>query len=124
MGTLHHYYLGERFWAGCLRANRMPPMEEIGPAGDPPEPKFEGLERDWPQVWNGLREWLEPLKEEELTLTISSRLASGRDFDFTRWQILRHCVNHSTLHRGQVVGMLRMMGKQPPNVDLMTYYLV
>ncbi len=27
-------------------------------------------------------------------------------------------------HRGQVVGLLRMLGKQPPNVDMMTFYQV
>jgi len=32
-------------------------------------------------------------------------------------------VNHATLHRGQVVGMLRQLGKRPPNVDIMTFYL-
>jgi len=31
-----------------------------------------------------------------------------------RWQIVLHAVNHSTLHRGQIVTMLRTLGLQPP----------
>jgi uncharacterized damage-inducible protein DinB len=37
-------------------------------------------------------------------------------------QIVLHVVNHATLHRGQVMGMLRQMGTAPPNNDLMNYY--
>jgi uncharacterized damage-inducible protein DinB len=32
-------------------------------------------------------------------------------------------INHSTMHRGQVIAMLRMGGKQPPNTNLMSFYL-
>jgi uncharacterized damage-inducible protein DinB len=33
-----------------------------------------------------------------------------------------HVVNHATLHRGQVVGMLRQLGIRPPATDLVFYY--
>jgi uncharacterized damage-inducible protein DinB len=33
-----------------------------------------------------------------------------------------HVVNHATLHRGQVMGMLRQMGIDPPHTDLMNFY--
>jgi uncharacterized damage-inducible protein DinB len=36
---------------------------------------------------------------------------------------LLHVVNHSTLHRGQVMGMLRQLGKQPPATDIFNFYL-
>jgi uncharacterized damage-inducible protein DinB len=36
---------------------------------------------------------------------------------------MQHVVNHATLHRGQVVGMIRQLGLQPPAVDLL-YYLI
>lgn len=121
--TLHHVYEGERFWLGCLRQNEMPPMETIRPPDTPPEPRLEEMEHVWPEVWEGYREWLASVPEEELGRTLSCRLASGTDFHFTRWQLVRHVVNHSTLHRGQIVGMLRAMDKRPPSVDLTTYYV-
>jgi uncharacterized damage-inducible protein DinB len=42
---------------------------------------------------------------------------------FPRWKILRHVLEHSTMHRGQVVGMIRMLGHQPPAINAMDYYL-
>jgi uncharacterized damage-inducible protein DinB len=38
------------------------------------------------------------------------------------WQIVMHVVNHATLHRGQIVGMLRQLGVQPPATDIVFYY--
>ena len=33
-----------------------------------------------------------------------------------------HVVNHATLHRGQIVGMLRQLGVTPPATDIVFYY--
>ena len=38
------------------------------------------------------------------------------------WQIVVHVVNHATLHRGQIVGMLRQLGMKPPATDILFYY--
>ena len=38
-------------------------------------------------------------------------------------QIVLHLVNHGTLHRGQVMGMIRQLGIVPPGTDLMHYYM-
>jgi uncharacterized damage-inducible protein DinB len=32
-------------------------------------------------------------------------------------------LDHSTMRRGQIVGMIRMLGYQPPGVSAMDYYL-
>jgi uncharacterized damage-inducible protein DinB len=119
--TLHHIYESERFWADCLQANEMPPMQDIGTSDAPPELRLEELENAWPDVWNSLDRWLASLSEEELAQTLRCQLSAESEFHFARWQLLRHSVNHSTLHRGQIVGMLRALGKQPPNVDLLTF---
>ena len=31
-------------------------------------------------------------------------------------------MNHATLHRGQIVGMLRQLGAKPPATDIVLYY--
>jgi len=31
-------------------------------------------------------------------------------------------VNHATLHRGQIVGMLRQLSMKPPAMDILFYY--
>ena len=38
------------------------------------------------------------------------------------WQIVMHVVNHGTLHRGQIVGMLRQLGVKAPATDIVFYY--
>src|SRR3984957_17607743 len=38
------------------------------------------------------------------------------------WQIIMHVVNHATLHRGQIVGMLSQLGTKPPATDILFYY--
>lgn len=60
---------------------------------------------------------------EELTLTperlntLQTLRAVGRTFTLPRWAILRHVVNHSTYHRGQVAAKLKRFGIEPPNSD-------
>jgi len=121
--TLQHIYEGERFWSDCVQTRWMPPMSEIRAPDDPPEPRFEELKEAWPAVWSGISRWLSSASEEELAETIPCRLTEEKIVTFQRWQLLRHCVNHSTLHRGQILGMLRNLGRRPPNVDLLTFYV-
>jgi uncharacterized damage-inducible protein DinB len=120
-------YGSEEFWIGRLLAGWLPPLAEIGgpdeAPNETPEQILEGLMRDWPPLWRDLNQWYGALTEEDLARELPCRLPDGCDFHFARWQLLRHMVNHSTLHRGQVTGMLRALGKQPPNGDLMSYYL-
>jgi uncharacterized damage-inducible protein DinB len=34
---------------------------------------------------------------------------------------MQHVINHATLHRGQVVEMIRQLGLEPPSTDLLFY---
>jgi uncharacterized damage-inducible protein DinB len=122
LATLNHFFISERFWIECLESNRLPPFAEIGGPAPPDLPLAE-LEPAWSAVWNAFARWFAPLSDEDLAHTLRARLPSGTEVDLARWQLLRHSLNHATLHRGQIVGMLRQMDKQPPNIDVMGYYL-
>jgi uncharacterized damage-inducible protein DinB len=37
-------------------------------------------------------------------------------------KVVMHLVNHDSLHRGQVMGMIRQLGIAPPPTDLMVYF--
>ena len=39
------------------------------------------------------------------------------------WVVLRHVVNHSTYHRGQVASKLKRLGVEPPAIDLVFWAL-
>ena len=117
--TLRHIYYAERVWMKRLRANSLPPLHEVGDQrlfGDaPPEPGLEALKKSWPDVWASMREWFEDLPEAELASELSCRLPNGGELrPLAQWKILLHMVNHSTLHRGQIIGMLRQLGPATP----------
>jgi uncharacterized damage-inducible protein DinB len=123
LGTLHHAYVSERFWTECLLAKKIPPIEQVAAEPTPANLRLEDLEQDWPGVWSGLESWLASATDDELGEPLPCQISAAVALNFVRWQLVRHFVNHSTLHRGQVVGMIRSLGKRPPNVDLMSYLL-
>jgi uncharacterized damage-inducible protein DinB len=121
LDTLRHYFVSEEFWVECLIAGALPPMDEIGDKGPQPAIEFADLQRRWVKVWVELEEWIEARSEADLAATMPCRLSATRTREFPRWEIIRHNVNHATLHRGQVVSMLRQLGVKPPNVDLIGF---
>lgn len=62
-------------------------------------------------------------EEARVTLTpdrLNSMLTvrgPGYTYTLPRWAMLRHIVNHSTYHRGQVASKLKRLGIEAPNTD-------
>ena len=81
------------------------------------------LRSRWLEIEAGRRQLLENLTEERLRQDLSYKNLKGESFTLPLAEQMQHVVNHSTLHRGQVVGMIRQLGLQPPAVDLL-YYLI
>ena len=77
----------------------------------------------WREIENERRQLLESLNEEKLHQELSYKNIKGEPFTLPLVEQMQHVVNHATLHRGQVVGMIRQLGVQPPVVDLL-YYLI
>ena len=125
--TFRHIYYTERVWLQRLVADALPPLVETGDQrlfGDPPpEPSLEELMQRWPAVWLGLCEWIEAATDDAFIAQMATRTPDGGEFRLTRWEIITHAVNHSTIHRGQIITMLRALGAQPPNTDMFSFYL-
>lgn len=119
LGTFRHIYDGERVWLERLIESGVWRL----PTGPPPEYTFEFLVQSWPKLWQGYRQWLESASDTDLAHEFPTLLPEETTLRGPRWQIVLHAVNHSTLHRGQLITMLRQLGLQPPNTDLMTYYV-
>jgi uncharacterized damage-inducible protein DinB len=68
------------------------------------------------RAYGRFEELLLTLTPERLSTALTLR-AVGRTFTLPRWAILRHIVNHSTYHRGQVASKLKRFGIEPPNTD-------
>ena len=121
--TLHHIYVSERFWIECLVADSIPPLDQIVNVPAPAELQFDELVQLWPGLWATLDHLLETASDETLSQSLPFTISAETQLDIPRWQIVRHFVNHATLHRGQVVGMLRALGRKPPCVDYIEYLL-
>ncbi len=62
-------------------------------------------------------EELRPTLTPERLNTLLTLRAVGRAFSLPRWAMLRHIVNHSTYHRGQIASKLKRLGIEQPNTD-------
>lgn len=80
------------------------------------------LERRWNEVEQAQSYFVAALAEPDLERAVDYRTTDGTPYAAPLGQLLRHVVNHSTYHRGQVVTMLRQLGARAPSTDLVVYY--
>jgi uncharacterized damage-inducible protein DinB len=121
---LRHVYDAEQGWLKMIANRHLPPFDQLGgdSIGDAPE-TLGGLTAAWPELWSRWSGWFHTLTEDDLKQPVAARLPDGRAVSFTVADLIAHAVNHSTLHRGQMVTMLRMLGSPCQNVDLMGYLI-
>jgi uncharacterized damage-inducible protein DinB len=65
--------------------------------------------------------FLGPLADSDMQRVVEYRQLSGEAHADRLADLVRHVVNHSTYHRGQVATQLRQVGVSPPGTDLITY---
>jgi uncharacterized damage-inducible protein DinB len=80
------------------------------------------LRARWRVIEDDQKAYLGTLTDELLRSVIEYRNLASQSFSQPLWQLLRHVVNHSTYHRGQVATMLRQLGKPVPVSDLVAFY--
>jgi uncharacterized damage-inducible protein DinB len=122
LATLRHIYDGERVWLLCLGTTADGGSWRL-PMGPAPEFSLDELKRKWPELWKGFDHWIEGQSETSLAVELKLQLPGGIEQSLPRWKILRHVLEHSSMHRGQVIGMIRMLGHLPPANSQMDYYL-
>ena len=61
------------------------------------------------------------LSDGDLGRVVSYRNLAGQAFSDPLDSLIRHVVNHSTYHRGQVATQLRQLGLKPPSTDLIVF---
>ena len=84
-------------------------------------PDLATLRSQWQKVADDRRVFLAGLDETRLADGSSFKLISGDSDTLPLTGLMQHVVNHATLHRGQVVGMIRQFGVKPPATDLLFY---
>jgi|GEM_PF-225048 len=115
--TLLHIREVEREWMGHLQQR--------------PELLQQGIDDNLNTVLNSLveqaaefNEYVQSLTEEEVQEDCYCKLWFSETICRPRFEIIQHCLNHSTYHRGQVVTMGHQLGlKDAPMTDYMFYVL-
>ena len=79
------------------------------------------LNERWRDVVDRRARFIAELDEARLQAEMQFRLLSGDASSMQLVDQMQHVVNHATLHRGQVVGMIRQLGIAPPSTDLLFY---
>ena len=82
------------------------------------------LEKEWPAIQQKWETWAESLQDADLGRMIATKSLDGIPYQVSVEKIVLHLVNHDSLHRGQIMGMIRQLGIAPPPTDLMMYYRV
>ena len=79
------------------------------------------LNERWREVRERRARFISELDEVRLEADLPFKLLSGDASSMRLVDQMQHVVNHATLHRGQVVGMIRQLGIAPPSTDLLFY---
>lgn len=115
--TLAHILSSEWIWLTRWRGT--------SPTGVPPTWDLSSVLRireQWGRVQADVDAFLQDLTADDLDTEVNYRNTRGVAHANPLWQLLRHVVNHSSYHRGQVVGMLRQLGGEGVATDLVSWY--
>ena len=85
-------------------------------------PTLDDVERLLDRAYRNFESLLPTLTPERLT-TLQTFRGRGRTAVLPPWAVLRHVVNHSTYHRGQVASKLKRLGVEQPATDFVFWAL-
>ncbi len=120
-GTLRHMAGAEWIW--------LERWHGLSPAGkeawalwtDEGCPDLTKLNGRWREVIDQRARFLSAMDETRLIAELPFTLLNGDRNSMRLVDQMQHVANHATLHRGQVVGMIRQLGIPPPSTDLLFY---
>jgi uncharacterized damage-inducible protein DinB len=115
--TLVHILSSE--WLFLMRWNGVSPPERLRPEDFR---DLASVRSRWAEVQAGQGQYLARLTPEALTGELGYVNTSGQPWRYRLWQVMQQVLTHSAYHRGQVTTMLRQLGRQPVETDVLTYY--
>lgn len=115
--TLVHIMSAEWVWLSRWQGTSPTAMPEVWK-----ELSLDQMTEEWKRLDGAVQGHIASLGEADLDRSVSYRNIAGEPHASTLGQMLRHVMNHSTYHRGQVITMLRQLGVAAPSTDLILYY--
>jgi uncharacterized damage-inducible protein DinB len=120
-GTLVHMAGAEWIWLERWNG-RSPAKAEAWPMWTPEVcADLAGLNDRWSELVDRRAQFMANLDEDRLAAELPFKLLSGDPSSMPLIDQMQHVVNHATMHRGQIVGMIRQLGIEPPSTDLIFY---
>jgi uncharacterized damage-inducible protein DinB len=110
-GTLRHLLWGERGWLRYWQQGSFTP--DLSPTDLPDLPS---IAASWKSHEEEKAAFVRELTDEKLHTP-----CPVDENPYVLGELIQHIVNHSTHHRGQVVHMLRQLGKTPPGTGFRTF---
>lgn len=80
------------------------------------------IEAEWAGIESAQLEFVGRLSDSDVDRVVHYTNLRGESFSQPLGQLLRHMVNHSTYHRGQITTMLRQLGHSAVATDLVVFY--
>jgi uncharacterized damage-inducible protein DinB len=117
-GTLTHVFGAEGSWLARWEGTPAGKPLELGGVTD-----IAGLTGLWNALGDRQSRLIAGLTDDDVRRSIGIVFRSGLTFEQQLGATMRHCMNHSTYHRGQVTNFLRMLGAKPVPLDLVLYYM-
>jgi len=114
--TLSHIYFADAIWYSRIADPSYPvPSHDALPSLDL-------VVEEWPRLQAKWEAWADAATDADIARQVPFKSRFVGNAGLPAWQIVMHVVNHGTLHRGQIVGMLRQLGVKPPATDIVFYY--
>jgi uncharacterized damage-inducible protein DinB len=114
--TLTHIYFADAIWYSRIADTSYPvPSHDALPS-------LEFVIDEWPRLQARWEAWSNATSDDDISRQVPFKSRFVGNAGLPAWQIVMHVVNHATLHRGQVVAMLRQLGVTPPATDIVFYY--
>ena len=91
----------------------------------PPEWKEYDREQviaEWKALEAAQRAYVDKLTDADLDRVVEYINFADQRYAQPLWHLMRHMVNHSTYHRGQITTMIRQLGGNPVSTDLVLYF--
>lgn len=117
-GVLAHMLAAEIIWLARWQGETpraLPPAEAV--------PTLADIRREWTRVEAELRAFLAGCDERRLQLDFTYTNTRGETLTVPFGPLLLHVANHGTHHRGELVGMLALLGAPHPEDDLLRYLI-
>jgi uncharacterized damage-inducible protein DinB len=109
---LLHLVNTERYWVGILKGEEEAflTMEDC--------PDLDAISKEWKKAERNTRELVGDFTDANLS-HVESVTWGEENISFTVAKALIHMATHEIHHRGLLVGLLRQLGYNPPNVNML-----